>query len=232
MTPAAERRHRYREPWRRPFDCRLDALLTPGVRILDVGAGRNPTIPPARRPDGCHYVGLDLSSAELDVAPAGSYDEIWVADATTHLRNLDGRFDVVLSFQVLEHVKPMSAAFENFRLYLIPGGAFLGQFSGTFSFFGLANRVIPDRLTAWLVDRFTERSAASVFPAHYDRCWASAIRRTTRRWTRVDIVPRYTGASYLRFLPLAQRAYLVYEDWAMRTGHEDLATHYIVEARR
>ncbi|HEY7131043.1 MAG TPA: class I SAM-dependent methyltransferase [Candidatus Limnocylindrales bacterium] len=232
MTSALERRERYREPWRAPFERRLEQLLRPGIRILDVGSGRNPTLPADRRPADCRYVGLDLSAAELDRAPAGSYDERWVADITHHVPELDGRFDLVLSFQVLEHVKPLSAAFENFRGYLRPGGVFLGQFSGTFSFFGLANRVIPDRLTAWLVDRFTDRTADSVFPASYDRCWDSAIRRIARPWADVEVEPRYTGATYLRFLPPVQGAYLLYEDWALRSGKRDLATHYIVEARR
>jgi SAM-dependent methyltransferase len=202
------------------------------VVILDVGSGRRPTLPRERRPEGCRYVGLDISADELAAAPAGSYDETWVADVTTRVPELEDRFDVILSWQVLEHVKPLEAAFENFRAYLKPGGTFVGQFSGTFSFFGLANRVIPDRLTAFLVDRFTNRTARSVFPAYYHHCWDSALRRMLGSWTRAEIVPRYTGASYLRFLPPAQWLYLRYEDWAMRSGRRNLATHYIVEGVR
>jgi SAM-dependent methyltransferase len=223
---------RYQEPWRAPFERRLADLLRPGSTILDVGAGRNPTIPPDRRPPGTRYVGLDISAEELAAAPPGSYDETWVADVTEHVAELDERFDLVLSWQVLEHVRPLGAAFDNFFVYLRPGGTFIGQFSGTFSYFALASRLIPNRLTAWLVDRFTERSATQVFPAHYHRCWDSALRRILRRWGRVDITPRYTGAGYLRAMPPAQAIYLRYEDWAMRTGRRDLATHYLVEADR
>jgi len=223
---------RYREPWRAPFERRLADLIRPGMAILDIGSGRSPTVPLDRRPEGTHYVGLDLSAAELNAAPRGSYDEHWLADVTRHVPALDGRFDLVLSWQVLEHVKPLGPAFDNVRTYLRPGGVLLCQFSGTFSYFGLANRVIPDRLTAWLVDRFTERSCDSVFPAHYDRCWDGALRHILRPWSAAEIVPRYTGATYLRFLPPAQRLYLAYENWALRTGRRDLATHYIVQAVR
>jgi hypothetical protein len=36
---------------------------------------------------------------------------------------------------------------------------------------------------------------------------------------------------YWRFFSPLQRAYLVYEDWAA-AGHKNLATHYLVDARR
>jgi 2-polyprenyl-6-hydroxyphenyl methylase/3-demethylubiquinone-9 3-methyltransferase len=202
------------------------------MAILDVGSGRRPTIAPADRPPGCRYVGLDVSAAELAAAPSGSYDEMWVADATIPVAALEGRFDLVVSFQVLEHVRSLDRAVACFHSYLRPNGHFIGQFSGTFSFFGLANRVIPDRLTAWLVDRLTDRSADSVFPAHYHHCWDRQIRRILRPWSNAAIEPRFLGAGYLRALPPLQRIYLVYEGWAMRTGQRDLATHYLVDATR
>ena len=167
---------RYQGSWRAPFFELVDDRLRPGLRILDVGAGRSPTIPPERRPAGIEYVGLDISAAELAMAGPGAYDETWVADITEHLPELDDRFDLILSWQVLEHVKPLSVAFENLRRYLRPGGAFVGQFSGQLSYFALINRLIPHRLTAMLVDRFTERDAGAVFPAYFDRCRDSRLR--------------------------------------------------------
>ena len=223
---------RYQQPWRAPFHRRLEALLRPGLTVLDVGAGRSPTIPPEQRPLGVTYVGLDISEAELAMAGPGAYDETWVADITQHLPELEGRFDLILSWQVLEHVRPLSVAFENLRTYSRPGGVFIGQFSGQWSYFALLNRAIPHRLTAALVDRFTERDAGAVFPAYFDHCRDSRLRPMLTRWSRVEIVPRYTGAGYLRFLPPAQWLYLKYEDWAMRSGRRDLATHYLVEAER
>ena len=166
------------------------------------------------------------------MAGPGAYDETWVADITQHVPDLDGRFDLILSWQVLEHVRPLSGAFENLHRYLRPGGVFVGQFSGQLSYFAIVNRMIPHRLTAILVDRFTEREAGSVFPAYFDQCRDSRLRRMLKTWSRAEIVPRYTGAAYLRFLPPAQWLYLKYEEWAMRSGRRDLATHYLVEAQR
>ena len=125
-------------------------------------------------------------------------------------------------------MKPLDAAFENFRSYLRPGGQVVCQFSGAFSFFGLASRVIPHRLTLWLLRHFTERPTDTIFPAHYHRCWDREIRRMLRPWASFEIVPRYTGAGYLGRIPLLQALYLAYENWAVRTGQRDLATHYLV----
>jgi SAM-dependent methyltransferase len=223
---------RYQARWEGPFEAQVRGLLQPGIAVLDVGAGRRPTIEPESRPSSCHYVGLDISDGELAAAPAGSYDEAWVADATRFVPALEGRFDLIVTFQVLEHVKPLDAALENFRSYLRPGGHFVGQFSGTFSFFGLASRLIPHRVTVWLVRRFTQRPADTIFPAYYHHCWDGAIRRILHGWTRVDVRPRYLGAGYLSSMPLAQRLYLVYEEWARRSGRRNLATHYLVVAER
>ncbi len=223
---------RYDEGWTPPFDNRVSRVLRPGITILDVGAGRQPTIPRDRRPPGCHYVGLDISATELAAAPPGSYDETWVADTTKHVAELDGRFDLVISWQVLEHVKPIEDAFENFWLYLRPGGRFICQLSGTFSCFGLANRILPHSLTVMLLHRLVQRDPATVFPAHYHHCWHNALRRALHSWNQVEILPRYIGAQYLGAIPPIQWLYLRYEGWALRTQQKDLATHYIIDAGR
>lgn len=223
---------RYTEAWRGPFDERLAASLRPGMAILDVGSGRRPTVSPENRPPGTRYVGLDISAAELALAPPGSYDETFVADAVRRVPELEGRFDLIVSWQVLEHVKPLEAAFENFRAYLKPGGHVLTQFSGTFSYFALVSRLIPRRVTAWLVHRFEGRDASAVFPAHYHDCWYSRITEILRPWSSSDVVPRYRGANYLHKLGPIRSLYLIFENWLVRSGRRNLATHYLVRAQR
>jgi len=51
---------RYREPWKGFLLDRAESELRPGIRVLDVGSGARPAIPPEQRPEGCVYVGLDL----------------------------------------------------------------------------------------------------------------------------------------------------------------------------
>lgn len=225
---AADLPARYREHWLAPFNRLVGQTVREGATILDVGAGRSPVLPPDRRPHGCTYVGLDISETELAAAPSGAYDEVFVGDIIEHLSSLDARFDIVLSWQVLEHVKPLPVALENIRMYLKPDGRFIGQFSGKFSAFGVLNQLIPHRAASWVLHRLIGRDSATVFPAPYHRCWRSAIELDTKSWRSFEIVPRYTGAKYFKFMKPLRNVYLVYEEWALRNNHDNLATHYLV----
>src|SRR5579872_218557 len=158
-----------------PFDL-LRASLFDGCRVLDVGAGRTPFLAPDRRPKGCEYVGLDVSRAELLAAPAGSYDDWVVGSVCEPCEALRDRFDVVISWQLLEHVRPLDDALDNVRSYLRPGGQFLGWLSGAFSYFALASRVLPVGVTHAILRFAQGRDPATVFPAHYHHCWDSALR--------------------------------------------------------
>lgn len=219
------------EFWLRPFQARVDAELRPGQEILDVGSGRTPTVPPAGRPDGARYVGLDISAGELAAAPEGSYDEQIVGDVSEPNPSLAGRFDLVLSYQVFEHVKPLPAALDHVRSYLKPDGVMVAQLSGAFSMFGLLNRVVPEALAKKAMNRLLKRDPESVFPAHYDHCWHSALVRALRPWRSAEIVPLHTGAGYLAFARPLQALYLGYEELAVARDKRNLASYYIIVAR-
>ena len=224
----------HREAWflGEQFDQCLAAALRPDMRILDLGSGRTPALGAGSRPPGCHYVGLDISLSELRKAPAGSYDEMFQADVIARNPALENSFDLVLSFQVLEHVKPLEAAFENMIAYLKPGGRLVAQMSGTFSLFGLINQVLPQALAVWVLRKATRRSPESIFPAHYHHCWASKLERMVSSCSEREVRPLYLGADYFTFFSPLARLYLVYEDRALRGGHRNLASHYLVTAVR
>lgn len=225
-------RARYLEGWLQPWEEKVARELRPGIRILDVGSGRRPAIPRDQRPADCRYVGLDLSMDELLAAPPGSYDEMVASDVAVFQPELADRFDLVLSWQVLEHVKPLAAALENIRHYLAPGGTLLAHLSGRFSAFALLNQLLPHRLSVWALKRLLRRDPRTVFPAHYDNCWYGALVRITTPWTEAEVLPRYRGSGYFKFLGVLERAYLVYEDWTINRDHRNLATHYLISARR
>lgn len=225
-------RERYLEAWRAAFDEQVGPALRPGVRVLDVGAGRKPTIAIEERPQACHYVGLDVSRDELELASPGSYDEIYVADVACRLHELENRFDLIVSWQVLEHVKPLAPAVENLRAYLQEGGLLVAQFSGAFSVFAIANRRLPTEFSVRALHRLLGRDSETVFRAYYDRCYYSALAKLFEQWSKWDIVPRYRGASYFPFSRSLQALYLRYEDWISAHKCRNLATHYIVAATR
>jgi SAM-dependent methyltransferase len=225
---------RYATAWRPMYEDAIRDRLTPGATVLDIGAGRHPSLPAAERRDA-RWVGLDISEDELRRAPDGAYQDRVVADLTERVPGLSGTVDLAVSWQVLEHVKPLGRALDNVYAYLKPGGEFVALFSGGFSAFGIVNRVLPDRVGHTVVSKVMRRPADGlhpVFPAYYDRCHASALRRMFTGWSEVSIQPQYRGAVYFHFSSLLQRTYLAYESAAERRGLENLATHYFVVARR
>jgi SAM-dependent methyltransferase len=231
-SPGTGNRPRYREDWFGPFREAIQPELRPDVVVIDVGGGRTPAIPRSDLPPGATYIGLDVSERELSAAPAGSYDRVVVADVTTQQVELRDCANLVVSFQVLEHVAPIDEAFANIQSYLRPGGLFVAQLSGRRSVFALINRAIPHRLAKLMMKRLLRHDPEKVFPARYDRCTYSAIARMLEGWPSFRIIPRYIGAGYFRFLPPLQALYLHIEDLLVRGNHRDMATHYLVTARR
>jgi SAM-dependent methyltransferase len=225
---------RYAQPWRGPFEAAVFERLGSGCAVLDIGSGRHPAIAPERRPAGTSYTGLDISLAELLEAGPGAYDEVVEADASLPQEELRDRFDLAISWQVLEHVRDLEATVSNVHGYLRPGGRFVALFSGAWSVFGVINRILPDALGARIVDRTMKRTENNipVFPAYYDRCTAGALAPVFSTWSEYELTPLYNGASYFDFLPPLRRAYLVYENSIHRRRVANLATHYLVVAGR
>ena len=218
------------------FEQRAIGHLYPGISVLDVGSGRKPTVPLDQRPAECHYVGLDISAEELQTASPGDYSETWVSDITGSESRLIGRFDLILSFQALEHIKRLDLAFIQMHRYLKPGGVFLVQFSGRFAGYSILNQIVGHRIAKLLLKIAHGRKPESVFPAHYNQCWHSALCRLMASWDEFDVIPIFRGATYfvfthkqLRWLyPITSGWYLAYERCSML--NPNLASHYIIEA--
>lgn len=189
----------------------IERELRPGMTILDVGSGHRPTVPRDKRPRGCVYVGMDVSEAELRRAPTHAYDETTVSDLRIDDPALHDRFDLIVSLQVFEHVRPLDPAIENLRLYLRPGGVMITLLTGKWTYFALANRILPRRLKLWMLERWHDSKPEDVFPAYYHRCYASALQRLFASWTRSDIRPFYMGVGYVAKFPAVARTYLRFE---------------------
>jgi SAM-dependent methyltransferase len=221
----------YTDPWRDAFDDATAPFLVPNVQVLDIGAGREPTIRTDDRPAGCRYVGLDISETELRFASDDAYDEIVVGDVARRNSSLSERFDLAVSWDVLEHVKPLDFAVANVHSYLRPGGVFVAQFAGKFSVFALLNQLVPRRVGLRLLHQLLGRDEVP-FPAYYHSCYASALERMLINWSDFRIIPRFRGADYFAFSRRAQHLYVRYEDWALRSGRANLATHYLLTAQK
>jgi SAM-dependent methyltransferase len=207
-------------------------FLKPGIQVLDVGSGRRPALPVSERPPRTRYVGLDLSSAELALAPSGAYDEAIAGDASERRETLIESFDLILSFQVFEHVRPLDRALDNLQDYLRPGGHLVASLSGSFSVHGVLNRALPGSIGPRLMARLLTRREDTVFPAYYDGCHHAALERMLRPWSWAQVAPVYVGGAYFTFSPALLAAYLRYEDWARNSARAKLAPYYLIVAQR
>jgi SAM-dependent methyltransferase len=222
---------RYDEPWRQPFYDRVSDVIGLGSSVLDVGSGRTPAIPPELRPAHCRYVGLDIAEAELALAPPGSYEETITTDIVHVPEPLQEQFDLVVCWQVLEHVRSLKDALSAMYRLLRPGGHLAAMVSARWAYFAVANRLVPREIGLRFMHSRLGRRRDTVFPAYYDRSTMRGIHACLAGWSRVEVLPRYRGASYLTGLPTLQRLYVAYENWASR-GHPSLATHYLVFAEK
>lgn len=223
---------RYHEEWGREFWSFVDRALRPGATVLDVGAGRRPTILPERRPADTLYVGADISGEELAHAAPGSYDETIAADAQRLVPELLDRFDLIVAWQVLEHLHDLPSAAQAFHRYAKPGGWFVSCLSGRYAAFSVANRILPDAVGSRVVAYLMRRPVESVFPARYDHGDARGLREAFSGWDEVHVIPLWRGFDYFARLPGIRALYLRYENWALQRGRENLATHYVVAARK
>jgi SAM-dependent methyltransferase len=175
---------------------------------------------------------LDISAGELRAAATGSYTDIIVADAVTRVSELEATFDLVISWQALEHVSSLPAALRNFYEYLKPGGRLVSLLSGRYAAFALLGRLIPYRVGVRAMEKLLGVEGDSKFPTRYDQCYYSALTRLLSDWSSWEIIPRYKGGTYFRFARPLERAYLVYENMICRRDWRNLATHYVIVAQR
>jgi len=177
-------------------------------------------------------VGLDIAGDELAVAEPGSYDEVVIGDIGSHVPALDGRFDLIVSWQVLEHVEDLQASLENTHRYLRPGGRMVAMLSGSYAVFALLARVIPYEIRMRAMTRFLGVEPGTRFETHYNKCTYRALDALLGTWTGHEVVPLYCGADYFRPWPWVERTYVAYEHWLVRTKRVNLATHYLIVGDR
>lgn len=102
-----------------PHEWLVAALPVRPGRILDVACGNAALV--TRLPVGTSYLGVDVSSGELDLARRSGRGPVMKAD----MRNLplpDGSFDTVISSMGIMLVHPLDRVFAELARVLRPGG--------------------------------------------------------------------------------------------------------------
>ncbi len=211
----------------------VPALLRPGLRVLDVGGGRWPTIDPQQvRRLGLHVVGLDISRDELARAPAGAYAQTIVGDVSSVA--IPGRFDLVVSKAVLEHVADNRAALARLAQCLAGGGVMAHFVPCRHAPFALVNRLLGNRLArGLLLAIYPWRRTLAGFQAHYDLCVPSRLARYCRQLGLeiVELRPYYVS-EYFEFLSPLHSLDLGRQLLMQGLRVADLAETFVLVARR
>lgn len=189
------------------------------ARVVEIGAGANPTLPAdfvASR--GIVYTLLDISQAELDKAPAG-YLKI-CADICGGELVPEAQYDFAFSRMLAEHVPDGARFHRNIRSLLREGGCAVHLFPTLFALPFLINALLPEALAEKLLHLLQpgrERSGLQgKFPARYSWCRGplpSQIRRFEGLGYEVEQYLGFYGhGGYYRKIPVLKRIH----EWSSR----------------
>lgn len=218
------------------FFTRINALLKPGDRVLDFGAGRGGGI----TDDPCRYrrelqtlqgrcaelVGCDLDPAVLENA---HLDRAVVIESGQPLPFADNTFDLIFCSYVFEHVADPELVSSELLRILKPGGYLCALTPNKWGYVALVAALVSNRLHRRVLHRVQpSRADFDVFPTVYALNTPAAIRRHFAAKSEVVAYPFTPEPAYHFGSPLLYRM--------LRTVHKHLpdfiATNLFVFARK
>lgn len=208
------------------------------VRLLEVGGGRGPLLTPREGEKlGVALTVNDIDARELSLAPAG------IATACFDIAgdvdpSLFGKFDLIFSRMVFEHVKDAPRAWRNIHALLAPGGVALAfhptLYSPPFLLNWLASEGVSSRLLRLLFP-WRHDGDYPKFPARYELCFATpshvAPFLQDAGFSEVLIAP-FFGHGYLRAVPFVREGDSALHVLAERRDWRWLASYAYSLARR
>ena len=188
------------------YDDTLRSIIAqyPNADVLELGGGRWPSFRLAELPDTLRsYTVNDVSEEELSLVPEGYQKACF--DVAGDASAFEGRYDVVFSRFLAEHVRDGKAMHRNVHQVLKPGGVAFHLIPTLYALPFVINRLLPERAGQKLLDVLTPRRKISPkFPAYYSRCHGDtrAMRRMFEEigYKRVEIRNFY-GHFYYEHIP-------------------------------
>lgn len=204
--------------------------------ILEYGGGRSPTFALSDLPETVgSYTVNDISASELEKAPPG-YDTACF-DVCGDTSQFAGRFDVIFSKMLAEHVPDGEAMHRNTLALLKPGGVAFHFMPKLYALPFVANYLLPERLSQTILYAAFphRRSESPKFPAVYSWCHGHTGRLAERikalGYSDVEITPFY-GHGYYRRLPGIKQAEVSFRRLAMRADWSFWASYMYVIAHK
>jgi 2-polyprenyl-3-methyl-5-hydroxy-6-metoxy-1,4-benzoquinol methylase len=190
----------------------FESLLTKHAakHVLEIGSGANPTLTPKYVTlNGISYVTSDADVRELDKAD-GAFERL-VLDVSADVTSpeLAGRFDCILSRMVGEHVSDGEQYHRNIFKMLKPGGISVHCFSALGALPFVANRVLPESVSDFLLQMYAHRPPKNgKFKAYYS--WSRGpskgmVKRFEGLGFEIISYTGYFGHNYYQSLPRLHR---------------------------
>lgn len=203
-----------------------------GQTIIDVGAGKSCPFK-SFTDDSQVLIGMDIAPEEI--AFNRDIHVRLVCNVCDSIPMGDSAADMIVSRSVVEHLPDVERFIaESFRV-LKPGGMFIHTMPSRFAPFALLNQAIPNRFSKRLLATFQEENKGICgFPAVYDHCWSSAMRRVVERggFSVKEIRVGYFQSDYFSFfLPLFMIS-VGYELLLKTFGLKNLAAAMLVLAQK
>ena len=181
--------------------------------VCEIGGGANPTLTLIEITDrGIEYTVLDISAAELAMAPDG-YVKLEM-DITAPIAGDHPRFDFRFSHMLAEHVKDPAAFHSNVFRMLNPGGVAIHFMPTLYDPAFVANRLLPEQVSRkmirWLQPSRKIDANERKFPAYYRWCRGPSPRQLGRLQSvgfHVEEARGYFGTGYVHMLGPIARGY-------------------------
>ena len=211
----------FREAWRGYAYTVQDLIERSGaIKVCELGGGANPTLSrqtvELRKLD---YTILDIARQELDKAPPGF--KTIEADICDPNLCLAEQFDFAFSKMLAEHMRDGEVFHRNVFRLLRPGGIAFHFFPTLWAPPFVANLLLPERLSATLLNLFSPRDRVrhGKFPAPYSWCRGPTPRQFDRfRSIGYEIIEYrgFFGHDYYRRIPIARWAAQTLADYLER----------------
>lgn len=212
----------------------IPRLVQKNLTIYDVGGGSQPCVSVEQKEAyGIKLTGIDISSEEMDLAPAGSYDSKIVIDIAKYRGSGDA--DVVVCQSVLEHLRDNRSAISAIASMIKPGGQVYIFVPCRNAVYARINRILPQAFKEKLLSQiFPGAEEHQGFPAYYDRCTPKQLAKLLNdNGIQVTQIRCFWMSSYFTiFVP----AYILWRIWQgvayMISGDEAAETFILVGRKR
>lgn len=205
-----------------------------GQLVVDVGGGKSCPFAKHRDPAmGTSIVAVDISEEEMKYNT--DVDEKRVTDIIQSLPFDAAEVDLLVSRSVLEHLESLESFIINSTQVLKSGGYIVHLFPSRFAPFALINQALPNSLSRRVLYFFIpESKGIGGYPAYYDNCYYSAIRKLLKQhgFDLVDVHLSYYQSPYFAFFVPLFVISAIYEILIRAIGAKNMAAYVLVVAQK